>query len=323
MTNQNPLGATNAPIQVLLVEKSQDEAEFVTVMLNRSPEMAVKVDHVTSLGEAMTELARRPYDIVLLDLDLPDSTGTESVSRLRDCSPSTPIIVLTDDDRSGTARAAIESGAQDILSKLHVVGQLLTRMVQHAIARNHQLIQVQSEALVDVLTGHANRRACAAELERRLSDFARYKHPFCVALFDIDHFKQVNDRWGHETGDRVIQAVADALADHSRPTDQLARYGGEEFAITFPATRLDDAGDLVLGCHHAVSQLVIGNQDLRVTVSAGIAEINEQDDGGSLFARADQALYAAKLAGRNCCMPSSDPRTIARSKRPAKVSSGK
>jgi diguanylate cyclase (GGDEF)-like protein len=300
---------------MLLVEDCQHDADFIDMMLTRSTEIDVRVDHVTSLTEAGNACSRLTYDVVLLDLGLPDSSGAESVSRLKAFAPNTPIIVLTGDDRHATANSVIASGAQDFLAKQHLAGHLLARMTQHSIARNQSLVQAQCEALLDALTGLANRRAYDAKLVRQLSDFERHQQPFCVALFDIDHFKQVNDRFGHESGNQVLQAVADALASSVRKSDQVARYGGEEFAVTFPQTRLPDAQQVALKCHHAVSELVVGDQRIHVTVSVGLAEIVEQDDGRSLFARADEALYAAKTAGRNRCMLHCDGRLIDGSQR--------
>jgi diguanylate cyclase (GGDEF)-like protein len=294
---------TNSPIRMLLVEDPQHDADSISMLLTRTHEFAVDVDQVTSLTEAIDASQQRQYDIVLLDLGHPNGANDKLVSRLRDCAPNTPIVVVNDEDRNGTSVASIDDSSPEILPKQRVVARLLTRMMRHSISRHHQLVQAQSDALMDVLTGHANRRACEAEIERRLSDFERHGHPFCVALFDIDHFKRINDRWGHEAGDQVIKAVASALDDNSRISDQLARYGGEEFAITFAMTRLPIAQRTVLRCHQAVSQLLVGEERLRVTVSAGTAQITAQDNARTLLARADGALYAAKLAGRNRCMP--------------------
>jgi two-component system, cell cycle response regulator len=289
-------------LRTLLVEDSQHDADFVTMMLNRSPDVEVHVDRVVSLAEAVAASQRCTYDIILLDLGLPDSSGTHSVSRLRACAPKTPIVVLSGDDRNVTAIEAINLGAQDFLPKQHLVGTLLSRMVQHSISRHQQLVQAQADALIDRLTGVANRRGFDIELERRLSDFRRYGHRMCVALFDIDHFKQVNDYWGHDAGDQVIRSVVQAISNRSRVSDKVARYGGEEIAVIMPMTQLPDAEFAARDCRQAISQLSFHNQQIHVTVSVGVAEITESDDGPSLVARADDALYGAKRAGRNRCM---------------------
>lgn len=292
-------GADGSHIRMLLVEDRQHDADFIRMMLKRSSEIIVSIDHVTTLHDAFEKSRAEQYDIILLDLGLPDSSGIDSVTRLRSCSPDTPVVVLTGDDRTATALQAIDSGAQDYLPKQHVVGQLLTRIMHHSIARHNQLVRAQSEALVDGLTGLANRRACEQELERRRCEFTRHQHPLSFAVVDIDHFKSVNDSWGHEVGDQVIRAVADTLAAHVRKSDVVARYGGEEFAIILPMTRLPGAQTVIRRCHQAVSELQVGTNQLEITVSIGVAEIRDGDDFRSLFERADQALYRAKRGGRN------------------------
>ncbi len=291
---------SQTPIRMLLVEDSEHDAEFIAMMFQRVREIVVDIDRVASLSDAVEACHRKRYDIVLLDLGLPDSTGMESVARLRVCSPNTPIVVLTGDDRSSTGMAAIEAGAQDYLTKQHVVAGLLTRMVRHSIKRHNRLIQAQSEALLDGLTGLANRRACDAEIQRRLTDFQRHQHSFCVALFDIDHFKSFNDQWGHEVGDQVIRAVGNELARPLRATDHVARFGGEEFAMVLSMTRLADAERVVLRSCRSISELLVGQQQLHVTVSCGLAEVTGEEDARSLLSRTDEALYAAKRGGRDC-----------------------
>lgn len=293
---------SDSPIRLLLVEDSAHDAEFIGMMLKRAPEIEVRIDHVTTLADAVQACQRDEFDIVLLDLGLPDSSGTSSVTRLRASSPSTPIVVLTGDDRSATGQEAIDLGAQDYLTKQHVVTGLLTRMMKHSIQRHNRLVKAQSEALHDGLTGLANRRAFDAELQRRVSDFQRHGHPFCLAMLDIDHFKSVNDRWGHDVGDEVIRAVAGELSRSLRPTDHVARYGGEEFAIMLSLTKLVDAKNVILRRCLSISGLSIGGPQLRVTVSCGLAEMVDQEDAGTFVSRTDKALYAAKHAGRNRLM---------------------
>ena len=293
---------SEAPIRMLLIEDSEHDAEFIGMMLKRAPEIEVRIDRATTLAEAVEACQRDEFDIVLLDLGLPDSSGTSSVTRMRASAPRTPIVVLTGDDRSSTGMEAIDLGAQDYLTKQHMVAGVLTRMMKHSIQRHNRLIKAQSEALRDGLTGLANRRAFDAELQRRLSDFQRHRHPFCLALLDIDHFKSVNDRWGHDVGDEVIRAVAGELNHNLRPTDHVARYGGEEFAIVLSMTKLVDAKNVILRRCLSISDLVIGGPQLRVTVSCGLAEIRDQEDSGTIVSRTDKALYAAKHAGRNRVM---------------------
>jgi diguanylate cyclase (GGDEF)-like protein len=160
--------------------------------------------------------------------------------------------------------------------------------------------QAQHHADHDALTGLANRRRAFEELDRRVARAHLDRQPLSVVSLDLDHFKSINDRYGHETGDLVLQAVAGALTRTSRAADLVARMGGEEFLVLLPATGQD--GALVAADHlrQAVSSLVLPQLDHGVTASLGTATLLGSDaDTFDLLRRADEALYAAKEAGRD------------------------
>jgi diguanylate cyclase len=150
-----------------------------------------------------------------------------------------------------------------------------------------------TESRTDPLTGVSNRKALDETLEASFALFARYEQPFSLAIFDIDHFKRINDVQGHVRGDQILQIVAQTLDDATRDTDLVARYGGEEFVIVMPQTEADGAAAYADRIRGAVEQLGL------VTISGGVATTSEQDEPKTLLARADAALYAAKAAGRN------------------------
>jgi len=166
---------------------------------------------------------------------------------------------------------------------------------------------VQRQAVTDELTGLFNHRrfqeAIVAEVERA----RRFNQPVSLVMLDIDHFKRVNDTYGHQQGDRVLAEVARVLRESSREIDAPARYGGEELALVVPQTDLDGAYLLAERVRQEVEALDIplldGSGSIRVTASLGVASLPANaDDGGSLIAAADAALYAAKRAGRNKTM---------------------
>lgn len=160
-----------------------------------------------------------------------------------------------------------------------------------------------SEARIDGLTGLANRRAFDEELERRLSEKSHQGTSFCLALLDIDHFKQINDKYGHLTGDTILtKGVAEAIRDTKRTMDLAARYGGDEFAIIFPSCSLDEATAAAERLRATIAQWQLPLEDalLSVTVSIGVAEAAENEDVESFVSRTDKSLYAAKQNGRDC-----------------------
>ncbi|MEK7403109.1 MAG: sensor domain-containing diguanylate cyclase [Gemmatimonadota bacterium] len=166
-----------------------------------------------------------------------------------------------------------------------------------------EMEEVSKRARTDALTGLANRRAFDEQLAQLLNHADRFGHSLSLILADVDHFKVVNDTWGHETGDIVLKAIADTLAAGVRNVDVCARFGGEEIAIILPQTTLVGAVELADRLRAAVgaNRIWAGGNEIPVTVSCGVACY---PDGAltkeALFAAADKALYDAKGAGRNC-----------------------
>jgi diguanylate cyclase len=166
-----------------------------------------------------------------------------------------------------------------------------------------QLQDEQRLATMDALTKVPNRLAYEKRMEEELQRFKRFKQPVCVAVWDVDHFKKVNDTFGHRAGDRVLAAVAESLSSRLRSTDFLARYGGEEFVMLLCGTPIDAALKVMDGMRESISQLKLHfrGTPLSVTISSGVSILNLNDSAASVFERADQALYKAKEAGRNRC----------------------
>jgi len=159
-----------------------------------------------------------------------------------------------------------------------------------------------ADARIDGLTGLANRRALDEELERRLSEKSRKGGGFCFAMFDIDHFKEVNDKYGHLTGDTVLaKSVGAVIHNTKRTMDLAARYGGDEFAIIYPASVLREAATAVENLRTAIASapVCLEDSEVVVAVSIGVTEALDGDSVATLIGRADEALYAAKTAGRN------------------------
>jgi len=162
--------------------------------------------------------------------------------------------------------------------------------------------QIFSNATTDALTGLRSKRHLTDELAREFSRARRYNRKFSLLMIDIDHFKTVNDRYGHQVGDITLRAVASHVMSCLHSDDLAARYGGEEFIVLMLETKLEDAVVIAERIRQAVAELVISYREarLQVTVSIGCAEYSHEDDNEiRLFERADQRMYAAKEAGRN------------------------
>jgi len=155
-------------------------------------------------------------------------------------------------------------------------------------------------ALIDPLTGVNNRAGMDTAIKREIDLAYRHNTPMCVMLLDIDHFKKVNDNFGHASGDFVLQAVAQCINETIRGSDVIFRFGGEEFLMILSCTEIEGAELLAERIRQRVEQLSFSTQkELRITASLGISTLGHQDTITTLFERADEALYTAKQTGRN------------------------
>ena len=182
--------------------------------------------------------------------------------------------------------------------------------LKHVVTmQGEQASRLNLLAATDPLTGLSNRRRTLQLLEQ-LAREARLDAAPVVMLCDLDHFKRINDGWGHAMGDQVLVAVANALRASTRDADTVARWGGEEFLIVLPATRDLDASELAERLRARVEALQVADRHecpVPVTLSIGIAPLAANETGSSWLKRADEALYRAKGEGRNCCRVAAPP----------------
>ena len=165
--------------------------------------------------------------------------------------------------------------------------------------------RVEELSLTDPLTRLWNRRHFESQLEHEVQRAQRYRKPLTLLILDLDRFKNVNDRFGHPEGDRVLRVISQMVRDSFRKTDIVCRYGGEEIAVIAPETTLKEAMILAERTRERISQTVIPvtGEPFRITVSIGLASLRNDVDGtgSELMATADTALYRAKAEGRNAC----------------------
>lgn len=174
---------------------------------------------------------------------------------------------------------------------------------------NDQIKQVQSrekklaeEILKDPLTGIANRRAYEIRIAEEWERFQRYGHVFSIAIFDIDHFKGINDSYGHKAGDMILKELARLMKTSLRKSDFIARYGGEEFVVIFTGTNIQGAREAAEKLRQVIekTRFVLRKQEVPVTISAGVSQVKPDDKSLiDTFERADKALYVSKNSGRN------------------------
>jgi diguanylate cyclase len=180
----------------------------------------------------------------------------------------------------------------------------VTELEAEANKLQTQLQAEQQVSMVDALTKIPNRLAYDKRITQELQRWKRFGHPVCIAVWDVDHFKKVNDTYGHRAGDRVLCSVADHLSKNARSTDFVARYGGEEFVMLLAGTNVTNALQLVDKLRTAIGKLGFhySGQPVSITISCGLTELKTGDTPDAAFERADKALYAAKKEGRNRCI---------------------
>jgi diguanylate cyclase len=198
-------------------------------------------------------------------------------------------------------RAREQERDGQLADQVEAMREKLVAMETHCEQVREQLEQERSRALTDTLTQLPNRESWDERVRFEYGRWQRYGHPVALAMLDIDHFKQVNDSFGHKAGDRVIQLVAKALQERLRSTDFVARYGGEEFVVLLPETSLDQAVRLIdnLREHVASMPFHFQQEPVAVTFSAGVSSFREGSPPDHVFDEADKALYRAKSGGRN------------------------
>lgn len=261
--------------------------------------------------EGFKLLVNNHVDVILCDVEMPGIDGLKFLALLqsREDLRDKPVIMLTSHDDVATKVRGLESGASDYITKPFEPQELIARIkvhlqlktLQDELRRSNRLLMELSQT--DPLTRLCNRRSLTEMLENELSRCNRNIVPCSLIMCDIDHFKRVNDEYGHQAGDEVLVAVAELLREHLRPYDLAARYGGEEFCLVLPETNLTHAAEVaerirkrIEGCKFT------GNlARLKLTVSLGVASASGRSEQpeDDLIRRADEALYLAKNNGRN------------------------
>lgn len=194
--------------------------------------------------------------------------------------------------------------AEEMRSRSEQMRSRIAELEGRARLLQAQLQDERRQSLIDQLTRVPNRLAYDKRIEEELERCRRLGAPACLAVLDVDHFKRVNDTYGHRAGDRVLRAVADCLASRIRRSDFVARYGGEEFVMILEGTRIDDAMRAVDDMRNAVAAIGFHfrGTPVSIAISGGVTALLDNDSAGTAFDRADQALYRAKEAGRNRCV---------------------
>jgi len=308
---------SNASVKarLLLVEDSAAQGSQTKAQLEH---LGYEVRWVQSGIEALKWARQEPPDLIVLDVVMEDIDGFAVCRwlKLHNGTRDIPIIMLTVRAEVEDRVHGLQVGADDYLPKPFSDRELEARIFAalrsktthtELIERNRQLESmlhhVESLAITDPLTGLFNRRRFGDVLRREVAVTRRYKNSLSLLMIDIDHFKVINDRFGHDAGDEVLRTIAAALSSGLREVDLAARYGGEEFAIVMPHTNKANASIVAERIAKQVSKVVheFNGEKIHLTASLGLAEVSDLSDPSAenLVKASDIALYEAKRAGRN------------------------
>lgn len=292
--------------KVLVVDEDERYARRIIRKLGGPHQCTVSLDPRTAPDEAAHGI-----DLVILNLAATAFDGLRIVARIRanDATRAVPILCAVDPNDRGRAVRALDLGANDILERPaeeHELRARVNTLMQRRLyaTQLRQSLDASVElAFNDELTGLSNRRHMDGALTELAGQVTRTLEPAVVFITDVDHFKKVNDTWGHQAGDLVLQQVAQLLRDSFRAVDVLCRYGGEEFVVLMPDTGLVSAKAAAERFRQAIEShaFEIGKDraPIHVTASGGLSEILSEEKGPEALQRADAALYHAKQNGRN------------------------
>jgi two-component system, cell cycle response regulator len=252
--------------------------------------------------EALSLATEHKPDLLLVDVTMPGQDGYEVCRAIQEAGGTPPpVIFLTAHTDTAARVTGLDAGAVDYIVKPFDHEELIAR-VRAALRTKAVHDRLVDDAVHDGLTGLLNRRALDTRAEAAIAFARRHGDPISCLLLDLDHFKQINDSYGHATGDGVLREAARRLSTPCRASDVIGRYGGEEFLLLLPEARAEGAVNTAerLRAVIAEPQFQVGEVCLDVRASIGVAEWSpEMTTPASLYAAADRALYEAKKLGRN------------------------
>jgi diguanylate cyclase (GGDEF)-like protein len=288
-----------SPLTALLIDDDPVVHDLINYHLEGVVDRILHAEHPAS-GIALA--THDMPDVILLDIEMPYMDGFQVCRELKQLSLTRdiPVVFLTSDNATHHVARGLDLGGVDYVTKPFVAIELQARV--RAALRTRRLIELlRVHAHIDALTGLKNRGALEDGLSRAAAGVARKGGGFAAVMLDVDHFKRVNDTYGHGIGDEVLRRLGATIGVLCRPTDLAARYGGEEFALVLPETTQATAITVCERLLDAIRQIRVSapGGEFGFTVSAGLAMAGGDCPADDVLQRADEALYHAKGLGRD------------------------
>lgn len=297
--------AGDKQLRVLHIEDDMLDMRYINTVLKRNPVYRIDYTHVPTVKEGLEVLGQREYDLVFLDLSLPDGFGLGLVKIVSSVVPDKPVIILSGNEDTELMLSAVECGAQEYLAKDQLNSSSVLRAIRYAIDRKRMEARLTHLSNHDSLTGLANRTLCKDRLEHALARARRQNTAVALLFVDLDHFKSINDTFGHEVGDAVLKRAAERLRNCVREDDTVARLGGDEFIVILESLQNDEVVSYIAEkiIEELSKLIVVGEHEVRITASVGISVQQGQGlqnvDADQLMKYSDIAMYQVKAEGRN------------------------
>jgi two-component system cell cycle response regulator len=296
--------------KILIIDDSKAIRQLILKTLNRTDLFDECFEAVNGL-DGFNVLLNEKIDIVLCDVEMPGMDGFKFLGMVNSQQEmqNIPVLLLTGHEDMATKIRGLEQGASDYVTKPFSPEELLARvkihlkikMLQDHLKESNQLLRKLSQT--DPLTELHNRRHMMTTMEVEFDRSQRAGSPFAFLMIDLDHFKRVNDTYGHQQGDIVLKKTSKEIQRQLRQYDSAARFGGEEFALLFPETSRDEALLVAERLRQSIASMQFTDSlaELKITASLGVAAMphNNIHSIEDLIRLADDALYVAKSNGRN------------------------
>lgn len=302
------LKAKQSLLKILVCDDDPADRKLVRAYLRQITDREIVVLEAEQRREIQDALDKGRVSLVLMDIQMPEKSGMEWLAEIVE-KQTAPVVMLTGAGGEEIAVQSLQEGAVGYLAKSSLSKENLVKTIDSALAKWRQIQQAKADqeklerlANLDSLTGLYNRRVILDRLNERIKYVRRYGEELSLIMLDIDHFKKVNDQYGHLIGDGVLEGIAVLVQRNIRDTDVVGRYGGEEFIIILLKTGLSSALGVAERIRKAIQGAEMKDSEgnvFSVTVSEGVSSYKPAEDERSLISRADDALYRAKENGRN------------------------
>jgi len=295
--------------RILIIDDDPINIRLVEGVLSLQPYV---VESYCFASQGLEQVAVKDFDLVLCDVVMPEIDGFEVTRQIKELKPDLPVIQMTSMSDEAYIEKAFDAGAVDFIHKplrstelkMRIRNILKIKQTQGYLnlalsELNSKILELERMVVTDSLTGLFNHKYIIERLGSEVAESRRYDKDVSVIMFDLDHFKRVNDIYGHMVGDEVLEKISRVIQEQTRETDIAGRYGGEEFMVILPSVGLEGGIAFAEKIRKEMEAIKWEHDGLVTTISSGVAQYELGQSIPELIVRADGMLYKAKDNGRN------------------------